>query len=222
MERTSSVLNMADYTSSIDAFVNRILADDQIANPNRYWVEFSFPSMGGAGNHLNLPLALQGSSPITVDNRFNNLGQLAMMCTTAVMPGRQLNTVQHKHEQYPITIPVSQSYAPVTFGFTLSGNLKERRFFELWQDVVVNNENGTMNYYNEYTAPIKMFQLDKNNKATYGVELHECYPTSISDVSYTYAANNEILNMSVSLSYKYWSSIDPDRGGPQQNFFKSL
>lgn len=210
---------MADFTSKIDDFVTRILAKDQIANPNRYWVEFTFPNMGSLNNsniRNNAPFALAFSNPGDVNNSFNSSGEMAMMCTTAVMPGRQLNVSEHKHENYAIGIPVSQNYTPVSFGFTLSQNLKERRFFELWQDVVVNISDGTMNFYSEYVADVKMYQLDKNNEITYGVRLVECYPTALSDVSYTYAANNETLNMSVTLSYKYWENIDT------KSFYKSL
>lgn len=199
------------YTSSVDDFVQRILADDRIANPNRYWVEFSFPPMGNAFSNSinqNVGMALRGRRSQDINNLFNNSGQLAMMCTTAMMPGRQINSNEHKHENYPIRIPYSVGYTPVTFGFTLSENLKERRFFELWQDVIVNVMDGTMNFYNEYVAPIKIYQLDKQNNVTYGVELRECYPSSISDISYTYAANNELLNMSVTMNYKFWKYIE--------------
>jgi len=134
-----------------------------------------------------------------------------MMCTTALMPGRQLQLSEHKHTNYPIKIPTSQQYAPVAFGFTLSENLKERRFFELWQDVVVNVRDGTMNFYNEYVSTVQIYQLNKQNRETYAIELREAYPTALSDISYTYAANNELLNMSVTLSYKYWVNLDTDK-----------
>lgn len=215
---------MADYTSKIDDFVTRILADDHIANPNRYWVEFTFPRMSRDFlRNDNTSQALFDAGPGGVNSRFNNSGQLAMMCTTATMPGRQLNLSEHKHENYAIRIPTSQAYDPVSFGFTLSQNLKERRFFELWQDVVVNNEDGTMNFYDEYTSSIRIFQLDAQNQPTYAIEMRECYPTTLSDVGYTYAANNETLNMSVTFAYKFWRNVDPNRPNQgNEELFKDL
>lgn len=179
---------MATYPSSVDNFVQQI-AKDGIASPNRYWVEFAFPRAG-------------------VINSFNNSGQLSMMCTTAQMPGRQINTNEHKHENYPIRIPYSQGFDEITLGFTMSENLKERRFFELWQNEVVNVVDGTMNFYNDYTAPLRIYQLNKFGEITYGVHLIEAFPTALAAVDYTYAANNETLNSSVTISYRNWLNID--------------
>lgn len=202
-------------SSSINDFVAQI-SKDGIASPNRYWVEFSFPQLSRSflRDDLTSPSIFE-NVPANMDTgqimtQFNGSGQLSIMCTIAQMPGRTINTNEHKHENYPIKIPFSQSYDEVTLGFTLSENLKERRFFELWQDVVLNVPTGTLNFYNEYTAPLRIYALDKTNRIKYGVELRECYPTNLSAVDYTYASTNDILSMSVSLSYKYWVNIDYD------------
>jgi len=198
------------YNSGVENFVNQVIKSNSIANPNRYWVEFTFPFMGDdfqvsdntSETLLNVDNAAQ------VDNSFNRNGELSMMCSSVTMPGRRLNTSEHKHENYPITIPNSQAYDPVSLTFTLSANLKERKYFEYWQEVIVNTIDGTMNFYNEYVSTIRIYQLDKSNKVTYGVELREAYPIALSDINYSYASSNEILSCTVNMSYKYWNNID--------------
>lgn len=191
-------------TSSVDKFVANL--KDGLASPNRYWVEFSFPNF--ESDNFNLPLGIFDENPAGIMSEYNSQGQLSMMMTTIQLPSRAINTHEHKHQNYPISIPYSQSYSPVTFGYTLSSDLRERRFFELWQNVIVNVSNGTMNFYNEYVSDIKIHTLDKQNNSSYTIILKECFPTSLSDIQLSYAANNETMNGSVTISYKYWINAD--------------
>ena len=186
-----------------------------IASPNRYWVEFHMPqgvqelkhTIGPDAEELSNPNVLLGSIS-SIDNELNEEGSISIMCTSSQMPARTLATNQHKHQNYPINLPYAVNYDQITFGFILSEDFKERRYFELWQEAVVNVKDGSMNFYSEYTTNLYIHQLDKNSNITYSVELIEAYPVTISNVDHSYATQNDLLNMSVTFSYKYWRNLD--------------
>lgn len=210
-----------------------------IAAPNRYWVEFHMPQgvqdltfvLTGDAAELSNPNILQNDIA-SVDNGLNERGSISVMCTASQMPGRSLASNQHKHQNYPINIPYSVNYESVTFGFILSENLRERRYFELWQETVVNVNDGSMNFYNEYTSNIYVHHLDKWNNIMYSVELIEAWPSALSNIDHSYATENDLLNMSVTFNYKYWRNLDTglikqrkskeNRFEYEKNFFKRL
>ena len=123
-------------------------------------------------------------------------GRLGIMCNTAQMPGRSFMTVEHRHYQSPIKIPYAAQYDDVTFTFTSSTDLRERAFFEVWQEAIVNIKTGTMNFYDEYVSDIKIHQLDLEGNITYSVLIKDAYPIAISSVEYSASTQNDFQNIS--------------------------
>ena len=75
-------------------------------------------------------------------------------------------------------------------------------------------DQGTNNvhFYDEYTGGVSIYQLgafNENDKdrISYGVELFECFPKTISAVSYNQGSENEIQKISVSLAFKSWINL---------------
>ena len=64
-----------------------------------------------------------------------------------------------------------------------------------------------MQYYNDYTGSIKIFQLDETDRQRYGVELVECFPKTIAAQPIAYGAVNEIQKVSVTFAYRYWKDL---------------
>lgn len=197
---------MSEYRKkSIDDFLAQ-LNDVGIASPSRYWVDFLLPrgvsKSGGEVRRESTASVIRSVETAAVQN-----GGLSMMCTSAQLPGRDLLTVEHRHYQTPIKIPYSTQYNDVSFSFLLSHDLRERIFFEVWQQAIVNVKTGTMNFYDEYISDIKIHQLDKEGQITYSVLLKEAYPISIGQVDYSASSQNDIVTCPVSFSYKYWQPI---------------
>ena len=163
---------------SISDFVSYV-SENKLASPNRYWVEFT-----GVGNGV--------------------FGDMAMYCKTATMPGRSFQTVEQRQFGIPYKIPYTASYEDVSFTFTLSEDLKERLYFEKWQEKMFNASNATMNYYNTYTGTCVIKQLNKQNDVTYSVLLYDAFPVAISSVDYAFDNTNSLQSMSVTIAYRYW------------------
>ena len=176
-----------------------------IASPARYRVRFNLPKgipniSGSAwesteGNIRRWQADLNGTEKINV------------FCHTCTMPQRSLMTYEHKQLNAPYKVPYSQSYDPVSFVFYGDGDLSARRYFEIWQNAVVNIQSNTMNFYSEYVSDVIIEQLNTEGNPTYGVQLIEAYPMSVTAMDYSYSNQNTIQNIAIVLTYKYWKNL---------------
>jgi hypothetical protein len=92
--------------------------------------------------------------------------------------------------------------------FQASADLRERVFFEKWQYTAFNPKTWNVGYYNDYIGTVDIYILDRNNQRKYGLRLEECFPKSIAQTDLSYAANNEIIKLSVDMNFRYWISLD--------------
>jgi len=132
----------------------------------------------------------------------------ALRCESFEFPGRNLDSSPDVNIYGPEReIVQGYSYGDVTAVFQCSSDMKEKRFFETWQRLAYNPQTWSMQYYNDYTGSIKIFQLDETDRQRYGVELVECFPKTIAAQPIAYASVNEIQKVSVTFAYRYWKDL---------------
>lgn len=180
------------------------LFDKGYAPANRYQIEFNLPR-----GIPDTPGAFKPSTEIrSWHNRLNGQGKINMLCHTCTMPQRNLLAYEHKQENVPYKVPYSQNYDNVSFVFYGDGEMAARKFFDIWQSTVINIKNNTLNFYDEYVADVVIKQLNKENKPIYGVKLFEAYPTAVTAIDYAYSNTNQVQNISIVMSYKYWLPLE--------------
>tara|TARA_Y100000310_G_scaffold9306_1_gene9721 strand:- start:3476 stop:4144 length:669 start_codon:yes stop_codon:yes gene_type:complete len=168
-------------------------SDDGYAQPNRFEVKISRPSLANI-----------------------NLKQLSMRCESITLPGRNLNTLSDTNIYGPSREIVNGiTYADeITMTFQASSDLKERVYFEEWQESAFDERSWNVRYYNEYTSEIDIYLLDKNDKKRYGLKLWEAFPKTINATELNQGTNNEIIKLDVVFSFRYWTTLDIDRQKP--------
>ena len=122
------------------------------------------------------------------------------------MPARTLMTYPHSQHCAPFRVPYSQQFEPITFSFYSTADMRQRHFFEIWQTAVININDNSLNFFTEYTRDIDIWQLDRTGKKTYGIRLFGAWPVAIGDVSYSYAQNNVVTEITVTMEYKIWQN----------------
>lgn len=191
--------------SSVQSFLSHF---DAFARPNRFLVNFNMPS-GVGGNEGDWTNSESKAGAITGwGNKLNTRGAVNVACHACTMPGRRLMTYTHSQHCAPYEVPYSQQYEPVTFSFYNNSTMDQRHFFEIWQTAVVNINDNSMNFMIEYSADVFIYQLDRQNVVTYGVQLYNAYPVAINEVSYDYGSNNTVQSSTVTLAYKLWRSLN--------------
>ena len=194
-----SFIESAAY-AALDEIFAEFRSDDGFARPSRYEV-FFFPPV--SRSQTNIFAQIMGQTVADQTAR-----KTALRCESFEFPGRNLDSAPDTNIYGPEReIVQGYSYGDVTAVFQCSSDMKEKRFFETWQRLAYNPQTWSMQYYNDYTGSIKIFQLDETDRQRYGVELVECFPKTITAQPIAYASVNEIQKVSVTFAYRYWKDL---------------
>ena len=194
-----SFIESAAY-AALDEIFAEFRSDDGFARPTRYEV-FFFPPV--SRSQTNIFAQVMGQTVAAQTAR-----KTALRCESFEFPGRNLDSAPDTNIYGPEReIVQGYSYGDVTAVFQCSSDMKEKRFFETWQRLAYNPQTWSMQYYNDYTGSIKIFQLDETDRQRYGVELVECFPKTIAAQPIAYASVNEIQKVSVTFAYRYWKDL---------------
>jgi len=194
-----SFIESAAY-AALDEIFAEVRSDDGFARPSRYEV-FFFPPV--SRSQTNIFAQVMGQTVADQTAR-----KTALRCESFEFPGRNLDSAPDTNIYGPEReIVQGYSYGDVTAVFQCSSDMKEKRFFETWQRLAYNPQTWSMQYYNDYTGSIKIFQLDETDRQRYGVELVECFPKTVAAQPIAYASVNEIQKVSVTFAYRYWKDL---------------
>ena len=193
---------------SIDEFIGSL--KDGLARPNRYVVSFNMPrgigSAGGIPAEGAINQQSRSGNIAPTLQQYNNRQAVEMLCHSAQLPGRNMDTYEHMHFGSPYSAPISQGYSPASFSFHTNTKYDSRKFFEIWQETIVNLDHNTFNFYDEFVSDVTIQCFNREGQKTYEVLLHEAYPVNISSVSLGYGEKDGLVDVSVTMAYRYWSN----------------
>ena len=202
-----SLVESAAY-AALDEIFAEFRSDDGFARPTRYEV-FFFPPV--SRSQTNIFAQVMGQTVADQTAR-----KTSLRCESFEFPGRNLDSAPDTNIYGPVReIVQGYSYGDVTAVFQCSSDMKEKRFFETWQRLAYNPQTWSMQYYNDYTGAIKIFQLDETDRQRYGVELVEWFPKTIAAQPIAYASVNEIQKVSVTFAYRYWKDLNDEADLPK-------
>ena len=186
--------------AALDEVFATFHSEDGYARPSRYEAYF-FPPI--SKSQTNVAAQMMGEQMMNGTAR-----KTALRCQTFEFPGRNLDPTEDTNIYGPVRNIVSgYSYAETTAVFQCSSDMKEKMFFETWQRLAYNPQTWAMQYYNDYSGSIKIFQLDETDRQRYGIELVECFPKTIAAQALDYSTVNAIQTVSVTFSYRYWKDL---------------
>ena len=148
---------------------------------------------------------------------------VSLRCEAVSMPGRTLATSEDTNIYGPVReIVDGVVYAgDVDMLFQASSDLKERAFFEDWQQRAFSEETWNVKYHAEYVSEVQIYLLDKQDQRRYGVRLHEAYPKTIGPVALNQAPSSDIIKIPVSFSFRWWETLDVTRQAPSLKEIKN-
>ena len=130
---------------------------------------------------------------------------LDLMCESITFPGTNVRSVPDTLRYGPAREHgQGMTYGPFTATFICSPDLREKVFFESWQQLIVNHNTWEVNYYDEYRGEVKIFQLDEQNNDTYHITVTEAYPKTISPQDMSWSSNDSYQTVGVEFTYRYW------------------
>ncbi len=177
-----------------------------VMRPNKYLIKFTLPEGVMSRADFVDSRTYRGNIQREEQN-FNSSGSINIKCHTANFPQRNLVTAERLQNSSAFRVPYTQAYDPVTFSFYADADGDTRRYFDLWQNTVVNVRSNTLNFYNEYTSNIEMWNLNELEQPTYGVRIEEAFPMAIGAVDVSYSNSGTFQTIVSTFQYRRWVEI---------------
>jgi len=197
----------------LNEILGLVRGTDGVARQTRYEV-ILIPPTGARGTNTAPSNAFSGQMADLIGD--GTARATSLKCDQISMPGRNIDTAPDNNIYGPVReIAQGWSFADITAQFQLSSDLKERRFFETWQRLSFNPDTWNMGYYDDYTGTIQIFQLDEQDNRRYGVELIECFPKTVGELTYDYSAVNTQQKVQITFSYRYWKNLTDESKLPR-------
>ena len=208
--------------STIGRFQAKMNEGEGFARPNRFMVDFILPrgleeqaSSEGDADQFTFQEEVQRSTlPGQLQAETELQRGLRAFCFAAELPGRNVDTAPLKTYGPKREIVYGHSYSQeITLSFYADKFLRQRSFFELWQNSAMDLATNNVHFYDEYTGAIRIYALGAfsgdafRDRISYGVHLYECYPKTITAVPLNYGTQNEIMQISISFYYRNWHNL---------------
>lgn len=222
-------INKEKTMGRVQSYVNQA---EGFARKARFYVEFNLPRPGGGditgtrddGETTRLSqssqeelLSFKSNSDMTAYQN-NNGRRVNAFCKAIQMPERDVLMKEVKHNGPPRKFAYDFKSAAINATFYADKFLRERTYFELWQQSAFSLKTFNYNFYDNYVSDINIFQLgsfssrNERDATTYAVKLFDCYPKTIGPIDYAYEAN-DVLTFNVTFEFRYWINYAIDRGG---------
>tara|TARA_A100001011_G_scaffold368508_1_gene422894 strand:- start:3 stop:956 length:954 start_codon:yes stop_codon:yes gene_type:complete len=211
--------------STIGRFQSKMAEGEGFARPSRFMVDFILPkgldeqatNEAGADQFTFQEEVQRSTLPGQLQAETELQRGLRAFCFNAELPSRNVDTAPMQVYGPKREIVYGHSYTQeITLSFYADKFLRQRSFFELWQNAAMDLATNNVHFYDEYTGAIRIYALGAfsgdafRDRIAYGVHLYECYPKTITAVPLNYGTQNEIMQINVSFYYRNWSNLSID------------
>ena len=153
------------------------------------------------GNNIigsNLQLPTLGA---VLTNQRGAVEALNLFCANAQIPGRDILSTEYRDYGESRQIGIRHQHADLTVTYYSSEDLRERRFFQNWQDLIFNPRAKQHAYYNEYSGRMEVSKFNQSwTKETAEYRFHEVYPTNVG-VQELQSAEGDLLRLTITFKY---------------------
>jgi len=202
--------------TTMGRFQSYVNEGEGFARKARYYVEFQLPK--GLDTIDNDEADGFSSNTQNRAVHLANVKRVQAFCSAISMPDRDVQTKEIRHNGPARKFVYDFKSADITATFYADKFLRERSYFELWQQSAFSTKTFNYNYYDNYVAPINIFQLgnyasrQERDDTTYAIQLFDCYPKTIGPVSYSYDTNT-VQTFDVTFTFRYWINYFIDKAG---------
>jgi len=145
-----------------------------------------------------LPTNIPG---ITLD-----MDTLDTLCENVNLPGKQILTSNRVIGMEFQKVAYGYAVDDVSMTFMETSDMPIKKYFDAWRSTILDEVTQTVAYKVDYQRTIKIFKMDNQNRSTYGVELLEAFPTTISSVVLG-NDDNQYVRTNIQISYTNWKTL---------------
>tara|TARA_A100001201_G_scaffold6173_1_gene10305 strand:+ start:45 stop:629 length:585 start_codon:yes stop_codon:yes gene_type:complete len=160
-----------------------------LASPNKFKVQFN-----------NIPIG-------------TNDRQLDFMCEQIDIAGRSVQSIMNL--EYGIRREVAYNapaYNPLNLTFICTGELKEKRLLDQWNNLIVDSTQGfDVAYYDTYAknCSLKVTSLAQDGVTeNFSIVYKEVYPKSVQSIQLNHSTQNTVLRVNAEMQYAFFETDD--------------
>ena len=187
--------------NSIENLKSSIVKHSGVAQENRFAVYMTPPAQTLFNLDLRNIVTSALSGTFNARNLVNDPRDIAILCESCTLPGRQIMTADYQLLQHSQKRPNSFLNEDVTFTFILTNDYYIKRIFDKWSEQVMSFTNYRANYPVDYVTDVTIVQLNKQNLPIYQIVLNNAYPISFNPITLDNTAENAIQKFSVTMTY---------------------
>lgn len=131
----------------------------------------------------------------------NMVRRLTLRCEAAEIPGVSIMTNTREIYGTPEKTAYSKSYSELPLTFICSGDMKERKFFDAWTNLIVPNSSKNPEYQDNYTTTITVNHYGVEGKVNYSFDITKAYPTYIAQQQMAWGEKNTYMRLPVIFSF---------------------
>ena len=215
--------------TSIGRFITEINKGEGVAIANRFLIRL-FPPRDTFERKVGTDKDVVLVDKDSLLNESGMKNNVELMCTQAKLPHRDVLTQNYVTYGPGRKMPYAYAFgSELECTFMADKFLRQRSWFEMWQNQVFDATTHNMNYYDEYVGSMEVYQLgtyreqggehpiygsegySDAHRITYGVRLHEVYPETIGEVQYQSMTDDMIpMDIPVKFAFRSWENITLD------------
>ena len=180
------ILNRAldDFDQNAIGALNNLDVDLGIANIG---TNFDIPTLG-----------------YLISGHATGMNAINLYCNSCSIPARDMLGSEWSEYGETRTLGVKHTHSDLMVSYYCSEDLKERLFFEQWQNLIFNPSNKRHSYYKDYVSQVEIVKYDsgwKNRTAKY--LFHEAYPTNVGETALNYEGT-DLIRLDIAFKYRYF------------------
>ena len=152
--------------------------------------------------------------------------ELSYRAETVDIPGRSISSVEHKFQNYgPVNkVAYGAIYGDVTVQFLVSQDMREKEYFEIWQEKMVGTgafSDGqaqyNTKYFDDYAGTIEIRQYGSHGNLHSIHTLNEAYPLIVNPITMNWAEDGAV-RMGVTFAYRNYKCLFTKQDQPEKGF----
>ena len=220
--------------AGIDNLKATITRRGGVARGNRFAIYMTHPN-----TTMNSLLNLDKNQAIDLNNWNERMGEIGrhdsrdmyMLCESVQLPGKRIVAMAQPVTHFTADKPYSMLVDDITFTFLLTNDYHVRRYFDLWQHMIIDSKELSAGstfetqYKKHYCKDVIIQQLSANedDAPVYTVLLQDAWPRAIGPIDLSNTSENSLLNMTVTMAYTTWFDLsDAEVGSEVRNKIKEL
>jgi len=172
--------------NNLSEFVS-LIKQNSIARTNRFRITFAIPEK------------------VTLSSDYIGNGDIAktlsLTCLITDVPAHTKQFTSVGYGNYDRKVVHGRDNGDFSTTFLVTGQYVEKKFFDVWNNLINDESSHSVNYYEEYITNIQVECLNEQDQVMYSFELHECFPLSVGQLRLDRTAQNAQMTLDVSWAF---------------------